>query len=281
MSTTSSLVIADNQALVFPLDDRIYLGEGLFETIKIVGQQPCYSFRHWQRMLDGADRLSIPFDVSFNQWQNELGSCVDKTVLQDGGIKVVLSGGSSSRGLCSRADVSRLVFNSFTYCEETIALNLISARWLRDASNPIYQIKSVNYLESILARREAMLLGADDVLFFNIENYATETSVANLFLVHDDKIYTPMLNNGVFAGIIRARILNLCLNEGIICTEKLISSDMIIRSEAVFVTNSLHNIRMVKSFNGYALPIEHQLVRQLQTLLLNDAERFTGDAASF
>jgi 4-amino-4-deoxychorismate lyase len=276
---TEQLVVVDKSSSVLPIDDRLFLGEGLFETIKVVQQQPCYSLMHWQRMLHAASRLAIPFDVSFEQWQSQLFSCIESSGLLVGGIKVILSGGSAPRGLCAQGKVSRLITDAFTDHDDSRALSLISARWLRDASNPIYQIKSVNYLESILARREALAHGADDVLFFNLENYATETSVANLFIIDNDKIYTPMLENGVLAGIIRARILSLSLKAGISCIESPISTDMITNSDAVFVTNSIQNIRLVKTLNGYSLPVNHRLVGRLQRLLLDDDARFTGSGA--
>ncbi len=71
------------------------------------------------------------------------------------------------------------------------------------------QLKSINYLEAIIARRHALERGADDVLFFNMEQYATETTVANLFIVAKGDILTPAVSQGILPGITRHRILHL------------------------------------------------------------------------
>ena len=258
----------------FTAGDRIFLGEGLFETIKIDQGQPCYSEWHRQRMSQGALSLSIPFEVSSQCWHEQLINCIQVADIKHGGIKVILSGKNAPRGLEAMSDVSSLLFEAFTYTHTEEALQLVSAPWLRDAKNPIYQFKSVNYLESILARRHALASGADDALFFNQAYQATETTVANLFLIKEERVLTPMLTNGVLNGIIRGRVLRLCSDFGIGATELAIDARTIVTADAVFVTNALQGIRSVKSFDGHAVAVHHPLVSNLRDLLASDSKRW-------
>lgn len=254
----------------FSADDRILLGEGLFETIKVDQRRPCYAAFHWQRMSCAAKLLGLPFSLSQEMWLTQLMHCIETAKIQTGGVKAILSGGRATRGLVARGETSCLSFEAFSYLHQEKALCLISADWLRDAKNPIYQLKSVNYLESILARRQALERGADDVLFFNLEHHATETTIANLFIVKDDHVFTPSLASGLLAGVTRARLLCLCRDSGIACTETTIDSTMICEADAVFVTNALQGIQSIKSFDTHPLPLRHPLVTSLRNLLAQD-----------
>lgn len=254
----------------FSADDRILLGEGLFETIRVEQSRPCYSALHWQRMSTAAKLLELPFDVSQEIWLAQLMHCIETAKIHTGGVKAILSGGRAPRGLVARGDTSCLSFEAFSYAHQDKALCLISASWLRDAKNPIYQLKSVNYLESILARRQAVERGADDVLFFNLEHHATETTTANLFIIKDNHVFTPSLASGLLGGVTRGRVICLCRESGIACMETAIDSAMISKSDAAFVTNSLQGIQSIKSFDAHLFPIQHPLVVSLQDLLAKD-----------
>lgn len=255
-------------------DDRIFLGEGLFETLRVEQQRPLYPTLHWQRMREAALVLNIPFDISYEIWYEQLQRCIQASKIHVGGIKVILSGGAAPRGLELHADISCLIVEAFSYTPPQTALHLISAPWLRDAKNPIYHLKSVNYLESILARRYAKASEADDALFFNIEEHATETTVANIFVIKQEKLFTPMLENGVLAGITRGRLLNLAENAGIACTESAIDKKTIAYADAVFATNALQGIRAVNVFDGISFRTDHPIISLLQQKLMTDETRW-------
>lgn len=254
----------------FASDDRIFLGEGLFETLRVERSIPCSSYLHWQRMQEGAKTLGIPFDLSFDDWQEQLVQQIKRDNLYHGGIKVILSGGSAPRGLAEHGQVSQLLFHSFNYTLENAPLRLLSASWLRDASNPVYQLKSVNYLEAIIARRQALAKGYDDILFFNTKHHATATTCANFFIINNGALHTPALSDGVLSGVTRRRILTHCEQHKISCFEGSISKTLIREADSVFVTNSLQGIRLVKSVDAFDFEIDHPLIQQLNSLLDHD-----------
>ncbi|MCE0724730.1 MULTISPECIES: aminotransferase class IV [Legionella] len=251
----------------FPIDDRVFLGEGLFETLRVEAATPCCAYLHWQRLGDSALKLGIPFDLSFEHWLEHLLSKIKQDNLYHGGIKAILSGGSAPRGLAARAQVSQLIFQTFNYSVESHPLKLLSVLWLRDGNNPIYQVKSVNYLEAILARRQAIALGADDALFFNLQHHATETTCANLFLIQDKRLLTPPLTDGVLPGITRSRVLQLSKQQGVSCTEVSITKAMLKDADGLFITNSLQGIRSVFSLDDIVFTVDHPLLNQLSSSL--------------
>ncbi|MDI9817871.1 MULTISPECIES: aminotransferase class IV [unclassified Legionella] len=267
---TELIFANENGRAPFFADDRIFLGEGLFETLRVIHGKPCYPQLHWQRLQQAAFSLGIPFTLSFESWLNNLLHCIKLAALQDGGIKVILGGGDAPRGLTERSQESCLIFNAFHYDNDSRALKLLGAPWLRDSQNPVYQIKSINYLEAIIARRYAEGMGADDVLFFNFARHATETSVANLFVIKDDQLHTPPLNSGLLAGIIRHRILALCQESGIVCKESELDRNELLQADAMFLCNALQGIRKVYSFENTLFATSHPLIILLQELLARD-----------
>ena len=246
----------------FAIDDRIFLGEGLFETLRVDSSKPCFAHMHWQRLDNSARKLGIPFDVSYEDWQDHLIGQIKRDNLYHGGIKAILSGGSAPRGLAEQGQVSQLMLQTFNYTLRSQPVRLISASWLRDGANPVYQLKSVNYLEAIIARREAIAKGADDTLFYNSKYYATETTCANLFLIKNNTLLTPPVGDGVLPGITRSRVLTTSLQQHVSCIERSITKTMIEEADAIFVTNSLQGIRGVHSLDDIDFDLTHPLLEQ-------------------
>lgn len=267
---TRVLIDKGDNTLAFGIDDRIFLGEGLFETIKVDSSKPCFAHLHWQRLVNSARQLGMPFDLSFDDWSEHLVQQIKRDNLYHGGIKAILSGGSAPRGLAERGQVSQLIFQTFNYQILSHPLRLISASWLRDGANPVYQLKTVNYLEAILARRQALAMRADDALFFNVQHYATETTCANFFLIKDNRLITPCLEHGVLPGITRSRIFSLCQQVDIPYIETAVTKPMIDEADAVFITNSLQGIRNVLAVDQVIFGINHPITEQLISLLSVD-----------
>ena len=125
-------------------------------------------------------------------------------------------------------------------------------------------------MEAIIARRQAEAAEADDVLFFNFQNQATETTVANLFIIQDSCLFTPSLSTGVLAGTIRQRLLSLCKEQGIACFETELAREDLMQSDGAFTTNALQGIRQIGSCDGHRFNTNHALIGILDNLLLND-----------
>lgn len=271
---TKIFPLNSSKKVCFDKDDRAFLGEGLFETIKIDNKKPLYPSAHWQRMSDAAKILQIPFDVSKEVWQHHLLNCIQEAKLEKGGVKVILSGGQAPRGLVSQSECSDLSFQAFSYTPNSSLCSLLSAPWRRDSKNPIYRLKSINYLENILARRYALSLGADDALFFNSENHATETTVANLFLIKENGLLTPGLQEGVLGGIVRNRLISLCHCDGIASSECAIDEKTIREADAAFTTNALQGLRVISSWDGFSFSVQNSMISHLHHLFTNDPQRF-------
>ncbi|KTD34524.1 aminotransferase class IV [Legionella israelensis] len=247
--------------------DRIFLGEGLFETIRVTQARSRHAELHWQRLARSAKCLGMKFDVSLQDWKMLLQQHISQEKLQEGALKVILTGGIASRGLTKQGKHPQLLLQTFQYARQKKPMRLISSDWLRDARNPMYGLKTINYLEAILARRKAMAAQADDVLFYNTVHHVTETSCANVFLIQQNKLFTPPLADGVLPGITRQRVIAACINQNISCTEKSLTQQDIGNAEVVFLTNTLQDIQSVCSIDELVFSVEHPLLEKLENQL--------------
>ncbi|RUR12424.1 aminotransferase class IV [Legionella sp. km772] len=253
-------------------NERLFLGEGLFETIKVLKSKPCFAELHWQRLRNSAQALGFSFTLSLEAWRHSLLAKIQQERLLDGGIKAIWTGGEASRGLISEGQNSQLLLHAFSFQTLFKPVRLKTASWLRDANNPLYQLKTINYLEAILARRQAMQEGADDALFFNTQHCVTEASCANIFFLQEGRLLTPAQTEGVLPGITRSRILNHCRHLNLAYAEVSITRELIKQSEAVFLTNALQGIHYVAAIDQHEFLPNHPTVSRLIAVLKEEEQ---------
>lgn len=266
MPTEDAFVLAPNE--------RLFLGEGLFETIKVSKSQACFSKLHWQRLKRSAQFLELPFKLSFAAWQQMLCHKIQQEQLVDGGLKVILTGGIAARGLIAQGEHNQYLVQAFSFSPQTKALRLKKAAWLRDGRNPLYQLKTINYLEAIVARRQAQDEGWDDVLFFNMHNCVTEASCANIFFLYQDRLITPALSDGVLAGVTRSRIVQHCQLLNLAFAELSISATMLEQAQAAFLSNSLQGIQQIAAFEQQEFSLNHPSILRLIDSLIEEERAY-------
>lgn len=254
-------VLTDSDS--FGPKSRLLLGEGLFETMRVSKAKVVHASLHWNRLSQAAKSLDVPFDLNEESWLRLLEERIARANLVEGGLKVILAGKEAPRGLTNIAKDSQILVQAFQYTVNQNPVRLVSASWLRDAANPVYQVKSVNYLEAIIAQKEAQAKGYDDALFFNTNHQATETTCSNFFVIKNNTLLTPPLSSGVLPGITRAVILALCKEKEIPFEEVVLSKSMIASAQTAFITNSLQGIRVVASLDEIQFATTHPFIEIL------------------
>jgi branched-chain amino acid aminotransferase len=109
------------------------------------------------------------------------------------------------------------------------------------------QIKSLNFLNNILAKREALAAGAFDSVLLNWEGHLTECTISNLFFVTDGRLHTPSLECGILDGITRSMVLHLAKEQNLTVEEGRFTPGQLYRSDECFVTNTSMEIMPVTS----------------------------------
>lgn len=219
-------------ARIAPTDRGFTLGDGLFETIKARDGAPLRLEAHLARLRRGAGFLALP--VPRIDFAAALSETLAANGLSDGVLRLTLSRGPAPRGVLPPKEPEPSLLITAGSLPPDGPVRLVVARVTRrNEFSPLCGIKSLNYLDNILARQEAAGRGADDALILNTQGRIAETSMANVFVVKDGALVTPPLKDGALPGILRAELLKLGAIE-----QPLVPGDLA-RVKEMFLTTSL------------------------------------------
>jgi len=245
----NGVVMDASEARIDPADRGFTLGDGIFETIAVRRNAVRHLSAHLTRLRNGADLLGIPLPGGDQQIAEMIGAVITANDMKECVVRVTLTRGPGVRGLATPAHPTpTLVITAAPLPPPTEPAKVIVARTTRrNEHSPLSRIKHINYLDNILARREAEAAGADDALLLNTAGNITESTVANIFVLVDGFMLTPPISDGALPGILRAEAIKLARAE-----ERTITVDMLTRSSEVFLTNAL-GVRPVTHIDG--LPV--------------------------
>jgi branched-chain amino acid aminotransferase len=167
--------------------------------------------------------------------------------LSDAVARLTLTRGVAPRGLAPASNLSPTLLITITSWPGSPppARCVIAKSTRRNEYSPLARVKSLNYLDNILAQQEAMARGANEAILLNTKGCVAETTMSNLFVVKEGQIFTPPIQDGALPGIMRTAVLAAYPS----CMEKLLLPEDIYNADGVFLTNSL-GIRTLASLDG-------------------------------
>ena len=231
-----------------PSDDRGFLlGDGLFETVLAARGRPLFLDEHLARLARGCVVLGLPAPDN-----DAVRRAVDQALARAGlvdaraAVRLTWTAGSGGRGLDRPATLQpRLVATAAAAPAPPgpASLAIVSVR--RNQASPASRLKTLAYLDNVLARREARGLGADEAVMLNTAGEVASAAAANLFWLSNGRLCTPALDCGVLDGIARAQVLALAARMGIEAGELRAGPEALAQAEALFLTNSLIGVRAV------------------------------------
>jgi len=223
-------------ARIDPTDRGFTLGDGIFETIAVRRNAVRHLRAHLARLRHGAGVVGIPLERSDQDIAAMIGATITANGLTDAVVRVTLTRGPGTRGIAPPpAPTPTLVIVAGALPPEAGAARVIVAKSTRrNEHSPLSRIKHLNYLDNILARREATERGADDAVLLNTQGRVAETTIANIFVLVDGFMLTPPVDDGALPGILRGEAIKLARAE-----ERSVSIEMLARASEVFLTNAL------------------------------------------
>ncbi len=227
-------------------DRGFTLGDGLFETLRCREGEPLHLDAHLARLAEGAAVLGIALPLPPAGLAGAMRATLAANGLSTAALRLTLTRGPGPRGLLPPAAPNpTLLITAAPLPPPLPPARLITATVTRrNQCSPLSRIKSLNYLDNILARMEAQRAGADDALLLNTLGLVAETSVANLFALVNGALLTPPLADGALPGVMRGRVIMT----GGAAERSLMPADLAGASE-IFLTNSL-GIRPVGALDG-------------------------------
>jgi branched-chain amino acid aminotransferase/4-amino-4-deoxychorismate lyase len=229
-----------------PLDDRgLLLGDGLFETLLFTRGDLVLAVPHAERMARGAAALDLPAPGVDGFIESALAA-VQAAGLAAGraAVRVTLTAGSGGRGLDRpQSPELRLFATAGSATRPAVSAALIVAQTRRNQASPASRMKTLAYLDNVLARREAAAAGADEAVMLNTLGEVACAAAANLFWVEGDNIFTPALATGRLDGIMAGEVTDAAARLGLAVHQVRAGVEALHSADALFLTNSLIGIR--------------------------------------
>ncbi len=282
MAVLNSIVNGELSKIISIQDRGFNYGDGLFETIALVNQQPVFWNEHYQRLLKGCEVLGIDCPA-----EQKLKGDIEKLIHLSRNIntavaKIMVTRGNSERGyqyndnLVPNVIVSLSAYPSYpsSYWEEGVKVKLCETRL--SSQQQLAGIKHLNRLEQVLARNEWQD-EYQEGLMANAAGNIIEAVISNVFIIKDNIVQTPLIINAGVNGIMRNIVLKLCKANGIMAVEDKISLEQVLAADEVFLTNSIIGIWPVKHINSQAY-ILGLITKNIMQFLIED---YSVDYATF
>ncbi len=247
-------LVAESAARIAPTDRGFTLGDGVFETIRATAGRARHVEAHLARLRAGAAILGIEVPASDGELCGALDAVLAENALSNAALRVTLTRGPTQvRGLqidSTATPTLAIVATPLETREGDGGAAIVASVTRRNERSPLARIKSLNYGDALLARREAIARGANDAILLNTRARVACACAANLFARIDGRWRTPPLEDGALAGTTRARLIA----RGAIDVLSL-DARALARCDALVATTSLA-ISAYASFEGRALRVD-------------------------
>lgn len=241
-------------AKVSVFDHGLLYGDGVFEGIRFYNGRVFRMEEHMERLWESARSICIDIPMSRHELDEALLETIRQNDLRDGYVRLIVTRGVGNLGLnpvqCKRPSIIIIASTIALYPEEVYRRGLtvvtVATRRMGPATlNPA--IKSLNYLNNVLARIEANLANADEALMLNDAGNVAECTADNVFVVKRGQIMTPPITAGALRGITRAVVFDIAAELGIKISEvELTRHDLYIADEAFLTGTAAEVIPMIK-----------------------------------
>lgn len=247
-------LVSPEEAKISVFDHALLYGDGVFEGIRSYGGRLFRLEEHVRRLFDSANgiRLAIPLTPE------EMGKAITETLeangLKDAYVRVVVTRGVGTLGLdpnrCKDSAVFIIVDKITLYPPELYenGLEVITAATMRNHPNAVNpRIKSLNYLNNILAKIEAIDAGTLEAVMLNHQGFVAECTGDNVFIVRDGRLFTPPIAAGILKGITRDEIIAIAAELGIeVREENLTRYDLYVADECFLTGTAAEVVSVVR-----------------------------------
>ena len=279
--------VKEEEAVVSVFDHGFLYGDGVYETIRSYGSRIFMRDQHLARLRRSADGIGLTIPISEDRWPALLHEAMTRNDVgnerNDVYLRITVSRGAGDIGLdpalCPTPTVVIIAKPLHVPSPEQYrtGVKLIVARTRRNLPSALPpHIKATNFLNNILAKREAIAAGAFDSILLNWESHLTECTVSNLFFVRAGRLCTPALACGLLDGITRNIVLSLAHEAGIPVDEGYFGVEAIYKADECFLTNTSMEVMPVAMVDGY--PVGNgtpgTLTQELHRLFIGNRIRF-------
>ena len=264
-------IVTARDATVSIFDHGFLYGDGVFEGIRFYHGRPFRLQEHLKRLTDSAHAIALDMPYSPPELSEAITRCIHEFNDTSGYIRLIVTRGEGCLGINPDYCASPTTIIIIDHLEMTDAatkrngarLIIAATRKLApDGLDP--RIKSLNYLNHILARIEANQVGADEAVLLNTHGHVAEGTADNIFTIKDESIRTPPTSDGALGGITRAVVFELACKAGMDIREQSLTAYDLYTADGCFLTGTGAELIPVAEINGRRLPeVPHRLFKRL------------------
>lgn len=254
-------LVNEDQAKVSVFDHGLLYGDGIFEGLRFYNYQVFRLEAHLRRLKHSAIAIGLTMPYTMEALEVAINDVIEAYGESDGYLRLVITRGKGPLGInpasCQKGTAfiiaDRLSVVAPHVQEKGAKLIIASTRRLPpDGLDP--RVKSLNYLNHVLARMEANQANADEAILLNAQGHVTEGTTDNIFIVRNKKILTPPVTDGALEGITRDIILELASELDIECSETTLSPYDLYTADECFLTGTAVELVSVYEIDRRQLP---------------------------
>lgn len=276
-------LVPKEEATVSVYDHGLLYGDGVFEGIRIYAGKVFLLNDHIDRLYESANAIRLDIDGDAGMSRAAMADAVNETVaangIEDGYVRLVVTRGAGYLGLDPRRTSSPqviIIADTIELYPQDIydnGMHLVTATTIRNHPGALSpRIKSLNYLNNILAKIEGTDAGSPEALMLNHKGEVAECTGDNIFVVRNGAIKTPSTDSGILEGITRNTVIKLAREADYTLTECALVRHDIYVAEECFLTGSAAEIVPVVSLDGRVIgngkpgPVTKDLWERFQSL---------------
>lgn len=250
-------ILPQEDAKISVFDHGLLYGDGVFEGIRAYNGKIFTLNQHLDRLYDSATAISLKIPLTKDEIAHAIKKTMEANNLTDSYIRLVVTRGVGKLGLdpnkCATPQVI-IITDTIELYSKTLyekGLNIVTVTTIRNhfsALDP--KIKSLNYLNNILAKLESIQAGAGEALMLNKDGYVAECAGDNIFIVKNNTLLTPPESAGILIGITRNIVIELATEIGIQVKEELMTRYDLYIADECFLTGTAAEIIPVVRIDG-------------------------------
>lgn len=272
-------IVPEDQARISVFDHGLLYGDGVFEGIRIYGGRVFLEDEHITRLYESALAIRLEIPLTTAEMKQAVRDTVAANRITDGYVRLVVTRGAGTLGI----DPQRTTCPQVIIIADTISLypqemydngmKLITASTIRNHSGALSpRIKSLNYLNNVLAKIEGTDAGCVEALMLNHNGCVSECTGDNIFIVKDGVLKTPPPEAGILEGLTRGAVMKLAIEAGIEVREvQMVRHDIYVADEC-FLTGTAAEVIAVASLDGRQIgtgrpgPVTQDLLERFRRL---------------
>ena len=277
--------VEKEQARISVFDHGFLYGDGVYETLRAYQGRIFLLERHLARLRRSCNLIGLALPIKDDSWVSIMTDILVRNGLENAGLRLTISRGEGELGidpgLCARPTVVVMAKSFVPYPapmrEKGVRLQIVSVRRNPQAAQSP-QIKSLSFLNNILAKQQAIQAGAYDALMLNMDGHVTECTTSNVFFVAKKRLHTPSIACGILEGITREVVIELAKDLGIGVEEGAYAVDDMLHADECFITNTSLEVMGVSQIGEHPVGQGRvgPMTRELWRVFQQNLERFLG-----